>query len=530
MAAWARRPGLLVGTVVFAAAMSLLYPALLLLALGGAPETRARVGRRHVQQLLRPVAGLGSLIVGRRGRVRRATAARSRAGAVCALRRVRRAPVPHACDGGAALASTRPARSRPSTPVRDVAARDQRLPAEGRRDPVVPLRAVASAPAARDDRAHDAVRRRGGVGRGAGVPGRADAPAVPAPDASARPRASTRSRARSAPTSSSSTRCCRSASSARGCAAAPYVVVAHGAEITVYGRLPGSRPARRGGCCAARPAIVAAGEYPARDRGARRRPRRSRRSSIPPGVDPARFRPLDADAAPRRRARRFGLDPDAPLVLGVSRLVPRKGFDVLLDAVARARRRAGRDRRRPGATARGSNGARGALGDRAPLPRPRRRRRPARAVRVRRRVRDVCRDGGAGSRPRDSASCSSRRRRAACPRSRGAAVVRTKRSSTARPGSSSSRATCRRCAPRSTGCSRDDALRARLGDAARAPASRRELSLRRCSRRASRPRSPAGDLSVLESLRRLRAYARRSDVPGRAIIVCVVGRRTRCSR
>jgi phosphatidylinositol alpha-1,6-mannosyltransferase len=49
-------------------------------------------------------------------------------------------------------------------------------------------------------------------------------------------------------------------------------------------------------------------------------------------VDPARFQPLDADA--RRAARaRFGLPADVPLVLGVSRLVPRKGFDVLLDAV-----------------------------------------------------------------------------------------------------------------------------------------------------------------------------------------------------
>jgi phosphatidylinositol alpha-1,6-mannosyltransferase len=37
----------------------------------------------------------------------------------------------------------------------------------------------------------------------------------------------------------------------------------------------------------------------------------------------------------RRAARtRFGLPPDVPVVLGVSRLVPRKGFDVLLDAVA----------------------------------------------------------------------------------------------------------------------------------------------------------------------------------------------------
>jgi phosphatidylinositol alpha-1,6-mannosyltransferase len=54
---------------------------------------------------------------------------------------------------------------------------------------------------------------------------------------------------------------------------------------------------------------------------------------IPPGVDVDRFRPL-APAARRSARESFGLDPDRPLVLGVSRLVPRKGFDVLIDAVA----------------------------------------------------------------------------------------------------------------------------------------------------------------------------------------------------
>jgi phosphatidylinositol alpha-1,6-mannosyltransferase len=54
---------------------------------------------------------------------------------------------------------------------------------------------------------------------------------------------------------------------------------------------------------------------------------------IPPGVDPERFRPLSADERLAVRAR-LGLPADAPIVLGVSRLVPRKGFDVLLDAVA----------------------------------------------------------------------------------------------------------------------------------------------------------------------------------------------------
>jgi phosphatidylinositol alpha-1,6-mannosyltransferase len=55
---------------------------------------------------------------------------------------------------------------------------------------------------------------------------------------------------------------------------------------------------------------------------------------VPPGVDVERFRPL-GDAHERAATRRaFGLDPDRPLVLGVSRLVPRKGFDVLISALA----------------------------------------------------------------------------------------------------------------------------------------------------------------------------------------------------
>jgi phosphatidylinositol alpha-1,6-mannosyltransferase len=113
--------------------------------------------------------------------------------------------------------------------------------------------------------------------------------------------------------------------------AAPYVVVVHGAEVTVPGRLPGSR--RLGGRVLRGAAgVVAAGHYPAREaehvasdglRGV----------VVPPGVDVDRFRPL-ADADRRATRQAFGLDPDRPLVLGVSRLVPRKGFDVLVDAVA----------------------------------------------------------------------------------------------------------------------------------------------------------------------------------------------------
>ena len=57
---------------------------------------------------------------------------------------------------------------------------------------------------------------------------------------------------------------------------------------------------------------------------------------IPPGVDVDRFRPIPE--AERVAVRlRFGLDPDRPFVLGTSRLVPRKGFDVLIDAMAHVR-------------------------------------------------------------------------------------------------------------------------------------------------------------------------------------------------
>jgi phosphatidylinositol alpha-1,6-mannosyltransferase len=113
--------------------------------------------------------------------------------------------------------------------------------------------------------------------------------------------------------------------------AAPYVVVAHGAEVTVPGRLPGPRFLARNVLRAAA-GVVAAGTYPARI-ATRVAGTHLRALIVPPGVDPDRFRPLAPDARATVH-RRFGLDPDRPLVLGLSRLVPRKGFDVVIDAVA----------------------------------------------------------------------------------------------------------------------------------------------------------------------------------------------------
>jgi phosphatidyl-myo-inositol dimannoside synthase len=114
--------------------------------------------------------------------------------------------------------------------------------------------------------------------------------------------------------------------------AAPYVPVVHGAEVTVPGRLPVSR--RLGArVLHDAAAVVAAGEYPAREAvRAARQPLRG--VVVPPGVDTDRFVPLDDHARGATRAG-LGLDADTPLIVGVSRLVPRKGFDVLIDAVRR---------------------------------------------------------------------------------------------------------------------------------------------------------------------------------------------------
>jgi MFS family permease len=64
MAAWSTTAGLLVGTVFLAAGASLLYPALLLLALGAAPETERASVVGTFSSFFDLSQGLGSLIVG----------------------------------------------------------------------------------------------------------------------------------------------------------------------------------------------------------------------------------------------------------------------------------------------------------------------------------------------------------------------------------------------------------------------------------------------------------------------------------
>lgn len=112
----------------------------------------------------------------------------------------------------------------------------------------------------------------------------------------------------------------------------PYAVVLHGAEVTVPGRLPGPSSALRRAVANA-DLVISASRY-AEAEAARVVGEMPPVVYVPPGVDTDRFTPLTADE--RRAARRkLGFDPDAPLVVGVSRLVPRKGFDTLIDAAAR---------------------------------------------------------------------------------------------------------------------------------------------------------------------------------------------------
>jgi phosphatidyl-myo-inositol dimannoside synthase len=113
--------------------------------------------------------------------------------------------------------------------------------------------------------------------------------------------------------------------------ARPYAVVLHGAEVTVPGRLPGSnlllRRVLRGA-----DRVIAAGAYPATE-GEHAAGRSLPVTIVPPGVDIERFHPLDEDERAAARAR-LGL-PEGRLVVSVSRLVPRKGMDVLVQAVGR---------------------------------------------------------------------------------------------------------------------------------------------------------------------------------------------------
>ncbi|MGI9607712.1 MAG: glycosyltransferase family 4 protein [Acidimicrobiales bacterium] len=115
----------------------------------------------------------------------------------------------------------------------------------------------------------------------------------------------------------------------------PYAVVLHGAEVAVPGRIPGSKQTLARVLDNAI-GVISAGHY-ALDEAERAVGRRLQSVVIPPGVDTAKFRPIPADDQAAIRVE-YGIDPSAPFILSVSRLVPRKGMDTLVAAAGRLQR------------------------------------------------------------------------------------------------------------------------------------------------------------------------------------------------
>ena len=111
----------------------------------------------------------------------------------------------------------------------------------------------------------------------------------------------------------------------------PYAVIVHGAEVAVPARLPGTRRLL-GRVLDGAAGVIAAGGYAAREcERALGRPVPT--FLIPPGVDIDRFKPQSAAERVETR-RRLGLQAEAPTVVSVSRLVPRKGMDTLVRSAA----------------------------------------------------------------------------------------------------------------------------------------------------------------------------------------------------
>ena len=147
----------------------------------------------------------------------------------------------------------------------------------------------------------------------------------------------------------------------------PYAVVLHGAEVTVPGRLPVSRQDARGASSEHASLVIAAGHYPEAEARRAVGHEEAPDGGVGGGVVPAvgtgtsrgrhrTFQTASADRTSGGPCPARGSRPRACSVSSVSRLVPRKGMDTLIQAASLVSGRfpglsvaiagAGRDRRR----------------------------------------------------------------------------------------------------------------------------------------------------------------------------------------
>lgn len=113
----------------------------------------------------------------------------------------------------------------------------------------------------------------------------------------------------------------------------PYGLILHGAEVTFPARLPVAR-SMLASVVGGATHIVSAGGYAQAEAERAAGSRTPPTTVVPPAVDTDRFRPLEPEEQAKVRAQ-LGLPTDGPLVVGLTRLVPRKGMDVLIEAAAR---------------------------------------------------------------------------------------------------------------------------------------------------------------------------------------------------
>lgn len=114
----------------------------------------------------------------------------------------------------------------------------------------------------------------------------------------------------------------------------PLVVSLHGSDVTVAER-PGPMRAAAGWVLRSASAVIACSPDLA-ERALRLGAAPATTCTIPYGVDTDQFRP---DPAARARLRQhLGIDDDSLLLLGLGRLVYKKGFSVAIEAMARAAR------------------------------------------------------------------------------------------------------------------------------------------------------------------------------------------------